>query len=81
MKFCRDCKHAKATSAGNFVAYYDCLRKGNAPADLVTGREYPIRLCSHREREPLTLKERLFGADRCGSDGRFWEPLEEDAAK
>jgi hypothetical protein len=75
MKFCKDCKHHKAVKIEAYIAAHLCMRKPSRH-HRVTGNPLHERVDCDNERMYGRVISWLEG--KCGSEGRFYEPLTDD---
>ncbi len=66
---CKDCLHFEAKTKDGV-----CLRPIAESRSLVTGEIHVEKSCTwcSYERKPVTRIQRFFGADQCGSEGRYF---------
>lgn len=81
VKRCQDCYHYESCPSDTWSYENKCGRLTKRVCDLVYGTlYYPNRSlllnCESEREELLDLRERLFGErkDKCGKDGKYWEP-------
>ena len=72
MKICKDCKHSSKTGYKRYYGWYSECNRWGYYVNLISGEEWPIKTkpCS-KERSDL------FNFDRCGKEGKYFEPKQQ----